>query len=63
MFLLRNIYVFKINDNNFQLPRDENVLVNSGVTSHIVKNEDFFFVESFNPTVLNIYSVIKWRNI
>lgn len=63
MFLLRNIYVFKINDNNFQLPRDENVLVDSGVTSHIVKNEDFFFVESFNPTVLNIYSVIKWRNI
>lgn len=55
MFLLRNIYVFKINDNNFQLPRHENVLVNSGVTSHIVKNEDFFFGESFNPTVLNIY--------
>lgn len=63
MFLLRNIYVFKINDNNFQLPRDKNVLVDSGVTSHIVKNEDFFFGESFNPTVLNIYSVIKWRNI
>lgn len=55
MFLLRNIYVFKINDNNFQLPRDENVLVDSGVTSHIVKDEDFFFGESFNPTVLNIY--------
>ena len=45
MFLLRNTYVFKINDNNFQLPRDENVLVDCGLTSNIVKNEDFFLVK------------------